>query len=167
MSRNRQQHKVYWKRSYQLNKTEIPSCSCPLKNYPTQDQISCNYPDLFILFQIDWERTGWLGTTITPLPGSRCGLDSWRKWWAIKATAGATISLGNVSPGDDHITMKALCGVLLTEYILTNQSVMWQIIQISTSCLFMAPRYWLLVGDWNLFFLMLIQYYFILFLPLG
>lgn len=42
--------------------------------------------------------------------GFRCGPDSLGKWWAIKETAGAPISLGNVSMGDDHITLKALGG---------------------------------------------------------
>lgn len=86
---------------------------------------TCSIP-----LQIDRERTGWLGTTITPLPESRCGLDSCRKWRAIKETAGATISLGNVSLGDDHITMKALCGAFLTRCTLTNQSLIRQITQI-------------------------------------
>jgi len=102
------------------------------------DRISYNYLNLFTPVQIDRERTAWLGTTITPLPGPRCGLDNCRKWRAIKETAGATISRGNVSLGDDHITMKALFAALLTKCILTNQSLLWQIIRISISCLFMT-----------------------------
>lgn len=46
--------------------------------------------------------------------GFRCGLDSLGKWWAIKETAGAPISLGNVSMWDDHITLKALGGEFST-----------------------------------------------------
>jgi len=87
-----------WKKKYHLVHPRITM---------TLNQISYNYLNLFIPFRIDCKST-----TITPLPGSRCGLDSRRKWKAIKETAGATISLGNVCLGDDHITIKALCGVL-------------------------------------------------------
>lgn len=103
-------------------------------------RISYNYLNLFVAFRIDRGRPGWIGMTITPLPGSRCSLDSWRKWRAIKETAGATISLGNVSVGDDHITVKVLCGVLLTKCILTNQF-MIRHVQVSVSHLYMSLPY--------------------------
>lgn len=39
---------------------------------------------------------------------------SWRKWRAIRETAGASVNLANVSMGAYHITVKTLYGKSLT-----------------------------------------------------
>lgn len=78
----------------------------------TPNQISYNYLNLFIPLQIDRERTRWLGTTITPLLGPDVALIAGGNGGPLKRQQG--LLSPSVSMGDDHITMRALCGVFLT-----------------------------------------------------